>query len=57
MGAKAKRASVCSENLIAIKLKGLAALGAALNYSPLVFMHNNRPESLQIALHRENTGC
>ena len=37
MGAKAKRAPVCSENLIAIKLKGLAAPGEALKISRLFF--------------------
>ena len=36
MGAKAKRAPVCSENLIAIKLKGLAAPGEALKNKTLL---------------------
>ena len=40
MGAKAKRAPVCSENLIAIKLKGLAAPGEALK--------NNLPNCMHV---------
>ena len=44
MRAEAKKAPMCSVSLIAIELKGLAALGEALKNNIMAEAHACRPE-------------